>query len=48
MSYSERDVYPRISNLGEAGTVSLLKDLFRRIETLEKTVEDMRLEGLEK
>lgn len=44
MSYTEKDVYPRIANMGEAGTVTLLKDLFYRIEKLEKRVEDTRQE----
>lgn len=38
--YTEKDVYPRVANMGEAGTVSLLKDLFSRIEQLEKRGED--------
>lgn len=34
--YTEKDVYPRIANMGEAGVVSLLKEAFVRIEKLEK------------
>ena len=38
--YTEKDVYPRIANMGEAGVVSLLKEVFVRIEKLEKRGED--------
>jgi hypothetical protein len=38
--YTEKDVYPRVANMGEAGIVSLLKEVFVRIEKLEKRCGD--------